>query len=65
MEYTPADSKSLYRRANAFERSGRLKEAISDAQRLISVSSKTKSADEQTYALLKKLRESAQNRVND
>ena len=40
LEYTPADQKSLYRRANAFERLGKLNEAISDAQRLISISSK-------------------------
>ena len=63
LEYTPADSKSLYRRANAFERLGKLNEAISDAQRLISVSSKGASTDEQTYALLRKLRESAQSKV--
>ncbi|CAF3735363.1 unnamed protein product [Adineta steineri] len=64
LEYTPSDQKSLYRRANAFERSGKLKEAISDAQRLISISSKTGGTDEQTYNLLKKLRETAQNKVS-
>ena len=63
LEYTPADQKSLYRRANAFERSGRLKEAISDAQRLISITAKGSGTDEQTYALLRKLRESAQSKV--
>ena len=63
LEYTPADQKSLYRRANAFERLGKLNEAISDAQRLISISSKTGAGDEQTNALLRKLRENAQNKV--
>ncbi|CAF0734157.1 unnamed protein product [Adineta ricciae] len=65
LEYTPADQKSLYRRANAFERSGRLKEAISDAQRLISITAKGAGTDEQTYALLRKLRESAQSKVSE
>ena len=64
MEYTPADQKSLYRRANAFERLGKLKEAISDAQRLMSIASKSGGTDEQTYALLRKLRETAQSKVN-
>ncbi len=63
MEYTPADEKSLYRRANAFQRLGKLNEAISDAQRLISITSKTGPTDEQTYNLLRKLRESAQSKV--
>ena len=63
LEYTPADQKSLYRRANALEKIGKLNEAISDAQRLISLSSKEGSVDEQTNALLRKLRENAQNRV--
>lgn len=63
LEYTPADQKSLYRRANAFERLGKLNEAISDAQRLISISSKTGAGDEQTNALLRKLRENAQSKV--
>lgn len=57
MEYTPADQKSLYRRATAFERLGKLNEAISDAQRLITISS-----DEQTNILLRRLRENAQNK---
>ncbi|CAF4808397.1 unnamed protein product, partial [Rotaria socialis] len=60
LEYTPADQKSLYRRANAFERSGKLNQAISDAQRLMAISSKGGSTDEQTYNLLRKLRETAQ-----
>ncbi|CAF1354600.1 unnamed protein product [Rotaria sordida] len=64
LEYTPADQKSLFRRANAFERSGKLNEAISDAQRLISISSKGGSTDEQTYNLLRKLRESAQSKIS-
>jgi hypothetical protein len=59
LEYTPADQKSLYRRANAFERLGKLNEAISDAQRLLSIAS----GDEQTHGLLRKLRESAQGKV--
>jgi hypothetical protein len=63
LEYTPADQKSLYRRANAFERLGKLNEAISDAQRLMSISSKSGSADEPTYNLLRKLRENAQSKV--
>jgi hypothetical protein len=63
LEYTPTDQKSLYRRANAFERLGKLREAISDAQRLMSISSKGSSTDEQTYNLLRKLRESAQSKV--
>jgi hypothetical protein len=63
LEYTPADEKSLYRRANAFERLGKLKEAISDAQRLISITAKGGSTDEQTYNLLRKLRETAQSKV--
>lgn len=63
LEYTPADQKSLYRRANAFERAGKLREAISDAQRLMSISAKGSTPDEQTYALLRKLRESAQSKV--
>jgi tetratricopeptide (TPR) repeat protein len=63
LEYTPADQKSLYRRANAFERSGKLKEAISDAQRLMSISPKGGPGDEQTNMLLRKLRENAQNKV--
>jgi hypothetical protein len=53
----------LYRRANAFERSGKVNEAISDAQRLISVSPKGGSGDEQTNILLRKLRETAQSKV--
>ena len=65
MEYTPADEKSLYRRANAFERLGKLKEAISDAQRLMSITGKGSPPDEQTYNLLKELRESAQSKVLD
>ncbi len=64
LEYTPADQKSLYRRASAFEHLGKLNEAISDAQRLISISPKESSADEQTNALLRKLRENAQNKVH-
>ncbi|CAF2646097.1 unnamed protein product [Rotaria sp. Silwood2] len=64
LEYTPSDQKSLYRRANAFERLGKLNEAISDAQRLMSVSSKGGSTDEQTYNLLRKLRESAQSKIS-
>ncbi|CAF0903987.1 unnamed protein product [Rotaria sp. Silwood1] len=64
LEYTPADQKSLFRRANAFERMGKLNEAISDAQRLMSVSSKGGSPDEQTYNLLRKLRESAQSKIS-
>jgi len=63
LEYAPADQKSLYRRASAFERLGKLNEAISDAQRLLSVSSKGGSTDEQTYILLRKLRETAQSKV--
>lgn len=63
LEYTPADEKSLYRRANAFERLGKLNEAISDAQRLMSITSKGGSTDEQTYNLLRKLRDSAQSKV--
>jgi hypothetical protein len=63
LEYTPTDQKSLYRRANAFERLGKLNEAISDAQRLMSITSKSGPTDEQTYALLRKLRESAQSKV--
>ena len=63
LEYTPADQKSLYRRANAFERIGKLNEAVSDAQRLISVSSKGNSVDEQTNILLRKLRENVQSKV--
>ncbi|CAF0748495.1 unnamed protein product [Adineta ricciae] len=62
LEYTPADQKSLYRRANAFERSGKLNEAISDAQRLISIAPKNGSGDEQTNLLLRKLRENAQSK---
>jgi hypothetical protein len=65
LENTPADEKSLYRRANAFERLGKLSEAISDAQRLMSITSRGGSNDEQTNLLLRKLRESAQNRVGD
>jgi tetratricopeptide (TPR) repeat protein len=64
LEYTPADQKSLYRRASAFEHLGKLNEAISDAQRLISISPKESSADEQTNVLLRKLRENAQNKVH-
>jgi hypothetical protein len=63
LEYTPADQKSIYRRACAFEHLGKLNEAISDAQRLISIAPKESSADEQTNALLRRLRESAQNKV--
>ena len=63
MEYTPADQKSLYRRANAFERSGKLNDAISDAQRLISIAPKDGSGDEQTNLLLRRLRENAQSKV--
>lgn len=63
LEYTPADQKSLYRRASALEKIGKLNEAISDAQRLISLSSKEGSADEQTNTLLRKLRENAENKV--
>ncbi len=63
LEYTPADGKSLYRRASAFERLGKLNEAISDAQRLMSVTGKGGSPDEQTYNLLRKLRENAQSKV--
>jgi hypothetical protein len=63
LEYTPADQKSLYRRANAFERLGKINEAISDAQRLISVSPKGVSGDEKTNHLLRKLRENAQTKV--
>lgn len=63
LEYTPADQKSLYRRASAFERLGKLNEAISDAQRLISIAPKESSTDEQTNALLRKLRESAESKV--
>ncbi|CAF3590275.1 unnamed protein product [Rotaria sp. Silwood1] len=59
LEYTPADQKSLYRRSTAFEHLGKLHEAISDAQRLISISSK---GSEQTNILLRKLRESAQSK---
>ncbi|CAF3540047.1 unnamed protein product [Adineta steineri] len=62
LEYTPADQKSLYRRANAFERLGKVNEAISDAQRLISISPKGGSGDEQTNILLRKLRENAQSK---
>ncbi|CAF4439319.1 unnamed protein product, partial [Rotaria sp. Silwood2] len=62
LEYTPADQKSLYRRSTAFEHLGKLHEAISDAQRLISISSKGSSTDEQTNTLLRKLRESAQSK---
>jgi hypothetical protein len=40
-----------------------LNEAISDAQRLISVSPKGGAGDEQTNILLRKLRENAQNKV--
>jgi hypothetical protein len=40
-----------------------LNEAISDAQRLMSISSKSGSADEPTYNLLRKLRENAQSKV--
>lgn len=65
LEYTPADQKSLYRRASAFERLGKVNEAISDAQRLISISPKGGSGDEQTNVLLRKLRENAQNKVID
>ncbi|UJR26868.1 hypothetical protein I4U23_008179 [Adineta vaga] len=61
---SPTDQKSLYRRANAFERLGKLKEAISDAQRLMSVTSKGATTDDQTYALLRKLRESAQSKIS-
>ena len=64
MEYTPSDQKSLYRRANAFERIGKLNEAISDAQRLMSITSKSGPSDEQTNILLRKLRENALNKVN-
>jgi len=42
---------------------GKLNEAISDAQRLMSITSKSGPTDEQTYALLRKLRESAQSKV--
>ena len=63
MEYAPADQKSLYRRASAFEHLGKINDAISDAQRLISIAPKEGSADEQTNALLRRLRESAQNKV--
>ncbi len=63
MEYTPVDQKSLYRRANAFERLGKINEAISDAQRLISISPKGNSGDEQTNNLLRKLRDNIQNKV--
>ncbi|CAF3365913.1 unnamed protein product [Rotaria socialis] len=62
LEYTPADEKSLYRRSSAFERLGRLNEAISDAQRLISISPKGNAADEQTNSLLRKLRDSTENK---
>ncbi|CAF4002723.1 unnamed protein product [Rotaria magnacalcarata] len=62
LEYTPADEKSLYRRSNAFERLGKLNEAISDAQRLISISPKGNSVDEQTNSLLRKLRDSTENK---
>ena len=65
LEYTPADQKSLYRRASAFERLGKVNEAISDAQRLISVSPKGGSGDEQTNLLLRKLRENAQSKVKE
>jgi two-component SAPR family response regulator len=64
LEYTPSDQKSLYRRANAFERLGKLNEAICDAQRLITMTPKEGSTDEQTNILLRKLRESAQNKVH-
>ena len=64
LEYTPADQKSLYRRANAFERIGKLNEAISDAQRLMAITSKSGPSDEQTNVLLRKLRENALNKVN-
>jgi hypothetical protein len=63
LEYTPADQKSLYRRATAFEHLGKLNEAISDAQRLITISPKGNSSDEQTNNLLRRLRENAQNKV--
>ena len=53
----------MFRRANAFEHLGKLTEAISDAQRLISISSKENSTNEQTYNLLRQLRESAQSKV--
>jgi len=53
----------LYRRATAFERLGKLNEAISDAQRLITIAPKDGSGDEQTNLLLRKLRENAQNKV--
>ncbi|CAF4336017.1 unnamed protein product, partial [Rotaria magnacalcarata] len=62
LEYTPADEKSLYRRSSAFERLGKLNEAISDAQRLISISPKGNSVDEQTNSLLRKLRDSTENK---
>ncbi|CAF0902489.1 unnamed protein product, partial [Didymodactylos carnosus] len=55
LEYTPADTKSLYRRANAFERMGKLNEAISDAQRLISINRNQN--NKQTNDLLRKLTE--------
>ncbi|CAF0892146.1 unnamed protein product [Didymodactylos carnosus] len=55
LEYMPADTKSLFRRANAFERMGKLNEAISDAQRLVSIN---KNQDnKQTNDLLRKLTE--------
>lgn len=64
LEFTPADSKSLFRRANAFERIGKLNEAISDAQRLMSITSKNGPSDEQTNVLLRKLRENALNKYS-
>lgn len=63
LECTPSDQKSLYRRANAFERIGKISEAISDAQRLMTLTSKSGPSDEQTNVLLRKLRESAMEKV--
>ena len=63
LEYVPSDQKSLYRRSIAFEKLGKINEAISDAQRLISVLPKENSVDEQTTQLLRRLRENAQNKV--
>jgi tetratricopeptide (TPR) repeat protein len=63
LEFVPSDQKSLYRRSIAFEKLGKINEAISDAQRLISVLPKENSVDEQTTQLLRRLRENAQNKV--
>ena len=65
LEYSPADQKSLFRRANALEKLGKYNEAISDAQRLISVIPKENSTDEQTNNLLRKLRENVQSKVRE